>query len=102
MFTTDTSRCRPINVDCSGNPACSDDHPEFGVCVQQSKRVSHALLHGKSPIDASSTCCIYVGGVTIWLVRRCTAAVVSCHSMPERKEQHTLAVNSLCNVFVLS
>ena len=77
MFTTDTSRCRPINVDCSDNPARSDDHPELGVRVQQSERVSHALLHAKSPVGASSARRIYVGGVTIWLVRRCSAAVVT-------------------------
>ena len=77
MFTTDTLRCPTIDVNCSDSSGSADARPEPGVCVQQSKRVSHALLHGKSPVGANGACRIYVGGVTIWLVRHCAPAVVT-------------------------
>lgn len=77
MFTTDTSRCPLINVNCSRNSACSNDRPECGAYAVQSQPEGHTLLHGKASIGANSICSVYVGGVTIWLVRRCAGALVT-------------------------
>ena len=77
MFTTDTTGCTAISFNSSGKCACSSDRTASGVYGQQSELVIHALLHGKLSVGADSACSIYVGGVTIWLVRRCVEAPVT-------------------------
>jgi len=78
MFTTDTTtRCPLISVYGSGKSSCSNDRSLCVVYGKQSERLSLAVLHGKPSVDANSVCCIYVGGVTIWLVRLRAAALVT-------------------------
>jgi len=77
MFTTDTSGCWLISVNSSGKSVFSNDCPVPGVYRQQLELVSRTFLHAEPWVSANSVCSVYVGGVTIWLIRRCAGDLVT-------------------------